>query len=56
MTGAPVFVGHYWLTGSVAPLHDKVACLDYSGARGGPLVAYRWRGEDVLGREGFETV
>lgn len=56
MNGTPVFVGHYWLTGTVAPLDDRVACLDFSGAKGGPLVAYRWRGETVLRSEGFETV
>jgi len=56
VTGSPVFVGHYWLSGTVAPLSAKVACLDYSGAKGGPLVAYRWRGEAVLSRDGFETV
>lgn len=56
VTGTPVFVGHYWLSGAVAPLSGKVACLDYSGAKGGPLVAYRWRGEDVLHADGFETV
>ncbi len=44
----PVFVGHYWLTGKPAPLTANVACLDYSVARNGPLVAYRWHGERVL--------
>lgn len=38
----PLFVGHYWLTGSPAPLSPAVACVDYSIARGGSLCAYRW--------------
>lgn len=48
-TDAPVFLGHYWLEGTPAPLADNVACLDYSVAKpGGKLVAYRWDGESVL--------
>jgi len=40
----PVFVGHYWLTGTPEPLADHIACLDYSvvSAHQGKLVAYRW--------------
>jgi hypothetical protein len=46
--GKPVFVGHYWLTGTPEVLSDKVACVDYSVAKGGKLVAYRWDGEAKL--------
>lgn len=46
--GKLVFVGHYWLTGTPALLSDKVACVDYSLAKGGKLVAYRWDGEPTL--------
>ncbi len=46
--GKPVFVGHYWLTGTPALLSNKVACVDYSVAKGGQLVAYRWDGEPEL--------
>ena len=46
--GKPVFVGHYWLTGAPTVLSGKVACLDYSVAKGGKLVAYRWDGEPTL--------
>lgn len=46
--GKPVFVGHYWMTGTPALLSNKVACLDYSIAKGGKLVAYRWDGEPTL--------
>lgn len=31
-TDKPVFVGHYWLTGTPEPLSDQVACTDYSAA------------------------
>lgn len=44
----PVFVGHYWLTGEPEPLARNVACVDYSVARGGALVAYRFAGESQL--------
>jgi len=46
----PVFIGHYWLDpeSGLAPLAPKVACVDYSVAKGGPMVAYRWDGESTL--------
>ncbi len=31
-THKPVFVGHYWLTDTPAPLSPQVACTDYSAA------------------------
>ncbi len=31
-THKPVFVGHYWLTGTPEPLSPQVACTDYSAA------------------------
>jgi hypothetical protein len=46
--GPPVFFGHYWLSGEPCLLADNIACLDFSVAKGGPLVAYRWDGEDRL--------
>ena len=46
--GKPVFIGHYWLTGAPELLSNKVACVDYSVAKGGKLVAYRWDGEPTL--------
>ncbi|WP_404305504.1 metallophosphoesterase [Neorhodopirellula lusitana] len=49
----PVFVGHYWLTGTPAPLAPNVACTDYSVAKGGKLVAYRWDGEPVLSADKY---
>ena len=53
VTGAPVIVGHYWMKGAPALLSSKVACVDYSAAGDGPLVAYRWHGEDVLDQGHF---
>ena len=43
----PVFFGHYWLKprANKKPFDSNVACLDYSAAKGGPLVAYRFDGE-----------
>lgn len=46
--GTPVFIGHYWMTGTPALQSPGVACVDYSAARDGPLVAYRWEGEAEL--------
>ncbi len=45
---SPVFFGHYWLKGEPALQSDNVVCLDYSIAKGGKLVAYRYNGESVL--------
>jgi len=52
----PVFVGHYWLTGTPTPLAANVACTDYSVAKGGKLVAYRWDGEQTLSADKFHWV
>ena len=46
--GTPVFIGHYWLTGTPFLQSSRLACLDYSAAHNGPLVAYRWNGEAEL--------
>lgn len=46
--GAPIFVGHHWFSGHPKIESPKLACLDWSAARDGPLVAYRWDGEDEL--------
>ncbi len=52
----PVFVGHYWFTGPPRLLTDTVASLDYSVARGGKMVGYRWDGEHVLDTSKFVAV
>ncbi len=49
----PVFMGHYWFKGHPEKLADNVACLDYSVASNGKLVAYRWEGERVLDNNKF---
>jgi hypothetical protein len=49
--GPPVLFGHYWLTGPPQVISGQFACLDYSVAKGGPLVAYRWDGETELRTE-----
>lgn len=49
LTNHPVFFGHYWMNEDTPkPLSHNCACLDYSIAKGGKLVAYRWQGEKVL--------
>jgi hypothetical protein len=49
----PVFVGHYWLSGTPRILGPRVACLDYGAGLSGPLVAYRWNGETLLSNDNF---
>ncbi len=50
------FIGHYWLEGEPEPLAPNVACLDYSVAKEGKLVAYRWSGEHILCKEHFTHI
>ena len=54
----PTFIGHYWLNPdeALAPLTSRVACVDFSVAKGGPLVAYRFDGEAELSAEKFVAV
>ncbi len=60
----PLFVGHYWLTGTPRPLTPHIACLDYSIAAsptshregGSKLCAYRWDGEEQLQADHFVWV
>ena len=53
----PVFVGHYWMKGDrPRRMASNVACLDWSVARGGPLVAYRFDGEAEIDEERFVAV
>ena len=45
----PVFFGHYWLRAKEPILvTETMACLDYSVAKKGHLLAYRWDGEPRL--------
>jgi len=52
----PVFIGHYWLRGAPRLQSPLVCCTDYSVAKGGALVAYRWSGEVVLDARNFVFV
>jgi len=51
----PVFIGHCWQSAKNEPcfLADNVTCFDYSVAKGGKLVAYRWSGEEKLNEANF---
>ena len=49
----PVFYGHYWRTGVPKIESPNAVCVDYSAVKGGPLVAYRWDGEEALAGEKF---
>jgi hypothetical protein len=49
----PVFFGHYWLKGKPMLQKSNVCCLDYSVAKAGKLVAYRFQGEFILREENF---
>jgi len=51
----PVFMGHYWLPPDHprVPVTKNVVCLDFSVAKGGPLVAYRWNGAGPLADDAF---
>lgn len=52
----PVFFGHYWLNGLPQLYRGNICCLDYSVAKGGKLVAYRWNGEAELKAENLVYV
>jgi len=54
----PTFIGHYWLDpdDAIGPQSRRVACVDYSVAKNGPLVAYRYDGEAVLSADKFVAV
>lgn len=43
----PVFIGHYWFSGTPEILKSNVACLDYSVANKEKLVCYRWNNGDT---------
>ena len=56
----PLFIGHYWMSGTPVLMTDQIACLDYSIAGEDPgrakLCAYRWSGETRLSQENFVWV
>lgn len=48
-----VFFGHYWLKGNPTLYKNNICCLDYSVAKEGKLVAYRYNGESILKDRNF---
>lgn len=53
----PVLYGHYWRNGQTPVVDNpRAACLDWSVAAGGPLVAYRWSGEGDLSNDKLVAV
>jgi|SRR5665647_360574 len=53
----PVFFGHYWMEDSYPVVQEKnIVCLDYSIAKEGSLVGYRWSGEQELNEKNFVRV
>ena len=52
----PVFFGHYWMKGTPMVQTPTAACVDYSAADDGPLIAYRWDGEHALINSNFTQV
>ncbi len=54
--GPPLFFGHYWMQGTPAPVSPNAACVDYSIAKGGKLVAYRLDAGEPLSQANFRWV
>jgi len=54
--GTPIFLGHHWFTGHPVIESPKLACLDWSAAKDGPLVCYRWDGESELSNDSLVWV
>ena len=53
----PVFFGHYWLEDKFPVIQsENVVCVDYSVAKEGALVAYRWSGEGKVDNRNFVFV
>jgi hypothetical protein len=52
----PVLFGHYWRSGEPVLDNELFACLDWSVAKGGRLVAYQWSGEPELDEDHLVSV
>lgn len=52
----PIFFGHYWLKTKPQLYRENICCLDFSVAKGGYLVAYRFNGESKLNESNFTFV
>jgi hypothetical protein len=56
-TDPPVFFAHYWLEDSYLVIRaENVICPDYSVAKNGSLVAYRWDEEKTIDNKHFVWV
>ncbi len=56
-TDIPVFIGHYWLRAEQPSLQSpSVCCLDYSVAKAGQLVGYRWQEGTPISNDNFVWV
>ena len=56
-TEKPVFFGHYWMDDPYPAIQtSNVICLDYSIAKGGSLVAYRWNESSQISNSHFISV
>jgi hypothetical protein len=55
-TDKKVFFGHYWLQGEPSLYRNNICCLDYSVAKKGKLVAYRFDNEAILDNTKFVYV
>ena len=51
-----VFFGHYWLKGEPILFRENICCLDYSVAKNGKLLTYRYNGEKELNDSNFVYV
>lgn len=49
----PLFLGHYWMQGEPCLQSSRIACVDWSAGKEGPMVAYRFDGEDELSNDKF---
>lgn len=52
----PLFLGHYWLSGTPKPVASNIACLDYGAVRFGRLAAYRHDGNQTLNPDNYVWV
>ncbi|WP_020209633.1 metallophosphoesterase [Gilvimarinus chinensis] len=52
----PLFLGHYWLSGTPEPVASNIACLDYGAVRFGRLAAYRHDGKQTVNPDNYVWV
>ncbi len=56
----PLFIGHYWMSGTPEPINKHIACVDWSiAASDNPkakLCAYQWDGEHELSADNMVWV